>query len=162
MIKDLLFSDALRSWASLPLRAILGGGFIYHGFPKLSSEGHAMFQGMLEGIGVPAPGLMAWFVGSVEFIGGVALILGALTSLFAVLLIGNMIVAIVTVHLPFGFNFMNVIGMSENGLQFGMPGYETSLLYLAGLATLLLLGPTHLSVDQRLKAGWRASAEESS
>jgi putative oxidoreductase len=54
------------------------------------------------------------------------------------------------VHLPFGFNFMNIVGMGETGPQFGMPGYETPLLYLAGLLTLLLAGPSYLSVDRIL------------
>ena len=31
--------------APIPLRLILGFGFLYHGVPKLSTEGHVSFQG---------------------------------------------------------------------------------------------------------------------
>lgn len=149
---------SVTRWASLPLRLFLGFGFLYHGVPKLSTEGHMSFQGMLQGIGVPVPGLMAWFVGGVEVVGGVALIVGAMVTIASILLIGNMLVAIVTVHLPFGFNFMNIVGMGEAGPQFGMPGYETPLLYLGGLLTLLLAGPSHLSVDRELARRAQASS----
>ncbi len=145
--------------APIPLRLILGVGFVYHGFPKLSLQGHEMFRGMLQGIGVPAPGFMAWFVGAVEVFGGIALIAGAFAAIASLLLIRNMLVAILTVHLPFGFDFMNVTGMTESGLEFGMPGYETPLLYLAGLLTLLLTGPSHLSVDEKLAKANHSSPE---
>ena len=142
---------AWSKWAPMPLRLIIGFGFVYHGFPKLfSSQGHDMFLGMLQNIGVPAAGLMAWAVGIVEFLGGLALIVGAFVSVISVLLIINMLVALFTVALPNGFNFMHITGMTEAGPQFGMPGYEVNLLYIAGLLALCLRGPTHLSVDQKL------------
>jgi len=147
-------SDSLKKWAPIPLRLILGFGFVYHGFPKLfSTEGHEMFLGMLTDIGVPAAGLTSWLVGGVELVGGIALIAGALVSIASALLIVNMLVAILTVHLPLGFNFMNMTGMTDSGPQFGMPGYETPLLYVGGLLALLLTGPSHLSVDEKLAQG---------
>ncbi len=123
-----------------------------------------MFQGMLEGIGVPAAGLMAWAVGIVEVLGGLALIAGAFVAVASALLIIDMLVAVFAVHLPVGFNFMNITGMTEAGPQFGMPGYEVPLLYLAGLLALFLRGPTHMSVDQKLaenKGSAPATAEAS-
>ncbi len=135
-------------WAPLPLRVVLGVGFVYHGVPKVfTTAGHDMFVGMLQGIGVPAAGLMAWVVGIGEVAGGLALVAGAFVAVAAPLLIVNMLVALFTVHLPTGFNFMNITGMTEAGPQFGMPGYEVNLLYIAGLLALFLRGPTHLSVD---------------
>ena len=151
-------SDSMKKWAPIPLRLILGFGFVYHGFPKLfSADGHEMFLGMLQDIGVPAAGLMSWFVGAVELVGGIALITGALVSIASALLIVNMLVAILTVHLPLGFNFMNMTGMTDSGPQFGMPGYETPLLYVGGLLALLLTGPSHLSIDEKLAQGKGAS-----
>ncbi len=153
---------AWSKWAPMPLRLIIGFGFVYHGFPKLfSSQGHDMFLGMLQNIGVPAAGLMAWAVGIVEFLGGLALIVGAFVSVISVLLIINMLVALFTVALPNGFNFMHITGMTEAGPQFGMPGYEVNLLYIAGLLALFLRGPAHMSVDQMLaekKGGGGAAA----
>lgn len=145
--------SSLASWAAIPLRLALGYGFMYHGYPKLfSTEGHAMFVGMLQNIGVPAPAFMAWFVGALEFFGGIALIVGAFVSIFSLLLIGNMLVALFKVHLAAGFNFMNITGMTEAGPQFGMPGYEVNVLYIAGLAALALMGRTWLSLDEWLAA----------
>lgn len=140
---------AWSKWAPMPLRLMLGFGFLYHGAPKVfTAQGHDMFVGMLQGIGVPAAGLMAWVVGIVEVAGGLALIVGVFTAVASALLIVNMLVAMFKVHLPNGFNFLNITGMTEAGPQFGMPGAEVNLLYIAGLLALLLRGATHLSVDE--------------
>jgi putative oxidoreductase len=131
---------------------VIGFGFVYHGFPKLfSSTGHQGFVGMLQMMGVPAPGLMAWLVGIVELVGGLALLVGALVQLAAIPLIIDMLVAMFAVHLPQGFNFMNIVGMTDTGPQFGMPGYEVNLLYIAGLVTLMLGGAGALSVEERMR-----------
>jgi putative oxidoreductase len=143
------------SWsifAPLPLRLILGFGLIYHGAPKLfTSSGHAMIQTMLTDLRIPAPGIMSWVVGIVEFFGGLAILLGAFVSLAALLAIINMLVAMFKVHLAAGFSFMNITGRTEGGgLQFGMPGYEVNLLYIAGLAALAIGGAGPFSVDHYL------------
>ena len=146
-----IMKQYLKDSAALPTRLILGYGFAFHGYGKLfSADGHAGFVGMLQGIGVPAPELAAWVVGVIEFFGGVALILGAFVSVVAVLQIGVMVVALFTVHLGAGFNFMNIVGMTEAGPQFGLPGFEINLLYIAGLSALLLGGAGTLSVDRLL------------
>jgi len=145
-------------WAPLPLRLVLGTGFVFHGFPKLfDSAQHQGFVGMLQGIGVPAAGLTSWVVGLVEFGGGLFLLAGAFVMIVSVLQIIVMLVAMFTVAWPAGFNFMNIVGMTDTGPVFGMPGYEVNLLYIAGLLALFLLGPSHLSVD-RVLAGKRGAA----
>lgn len=142
----------MRSWAQLPLRIVIGFGFVYHGFPKVfSSSSHASFQGMLENIGVPLPALMSWVVALLELFGGLAILAGAFLSITGLLLILNMLVAMFTVHLPAGFNFMNITGMSDGVPQFGMPGYEVNLLYIAGLLSLALSGAGPYSVDRLLQ-----------
>ncbi len=145
-------APALRTtwsqYASLPLRLMLGFAFCYHGYPKLFAEGgHAEFVGTLQQIGVAAPEVMAWLIGILEFAGGIALILGALVTVVSALLAIEMAIAAATVHAAAGFSFMNVIGQTETGMQFGMPGYEVNLLYIAGLATLMLIDPGPLSLD---------------
>ncbi|MCH8015973.1 MAG: DoxX family protein, partial [Acidobacteria bacterium] len=104
----------MKNLAPLFPRLILGFGFVYHGFPKLflPAEREA-FVGMLRTIEVPQPGLMAWAVGALEFVGGLALIAGAFVVIFGSLLTLNMLVALFTVHLPQGFNFMHMTGMTE-------------------------------------------------
>ncbi len=83
-------------------------------------------------------------------LGGIALIVGAFGSIASVLLIINMLVAMFSVHLSNGFNFMHITGMTDAGPVFGMPGYEVPLLYIAGLLALCLRGPSHMSVDEAL------------
>ena len=92
-------TNGWSKWAPLPLRLSIGFGFVYHGFPKLfSAGGHEMFVGMLPKIGVPAAGMTAWAVGDVEWLGGIALIVGSFGSIASVLLIINMLVAMFSVH----------------------------------------------------------------
>lgn len=140
------------SWAALPLRFVLGIGFVYHSFPKLfNEEGHSAFVGLLQQIGVPAAGFMAWVVGIVELLGGISLLLGAFVAVSTILLTLTMFVAMLTVHLPHGFNFMNIVETTAEGPVFGMPGYEVNLLYIAGLVGIFLLGAGRLSVDEQLE-----------
>ena len=144
----------LKQWAPIPLRLMLGVGFIYHGWLKVFSPGgHELFAGMLGNLGLPAPELTAWLVAWVEILGGIALIAGAFVAIASVVLIVDMLVAMFTVHLPNGFNFVNITGMGKQGPVFGMPGAEVNLLYIAGLIALLMSGPGALSeetlVEQR-------------
>jgi len=134
--------------ASLPVRIIFGFSFMFYGLPKLfDPQTHGFIAGMLTQIGVPAPDLMTYVVGSVESLGGLALLLGAFVPLASVALIPVMLVGLFAFHLPQGFSFMHIIGLTESGPQFGMPGYEVNLLYIAGLLTLMIIGAGPLSVD---------------
>lgn len=136
------------AWGPLPVRVIIGIGFVYHGFVKLfTAPGYEMFVRLLGDIGMPAPVLMARGVGIVEFFGGAMILAGAFLNLAAVLLILDMLVAMFTVTLPQGFGIMNVTVMIEAGPRFGMPGFEINLLYLGGMISLLLTGAGKLSVD---------------
>jgi putative oxidoreductase len=47
---------SIARWAAIPLRLIVGYGFMEHGFAKLS-KGPEVFAGILAAIGVPAPHL---------------------------------------------------------------------------------------------------------
>jgi putative oxidoreductase len=51
------------------------------------------------------------------------------------------------VHLPYGFLSIKLITVTAAGAQFGPPGYETDLLYLACLAAVVLGGPGPLAID---------------
>ena len=52
-------SDAMKYWAPIPLRLIVGYGFMAHGYAKLM-KGPDVFVGIVHALGVPAPHLMAW------------------------------------------------------------------------------------------------------
>ena len=62
-----------------------------------------------------------------------------------------------TVHFEHGFSFMNMIGMENGQPQFGMPGYEVNLLYIAALAALLIGGAGAASVDKMLARNRRTA-----
>jgi len=133
-------------WAAIPLRLIVGYGFMVHGFAKLS-KGPDAFAGILHAIAVPAPHFMAWATILTEVFGGVAIILGAFVALVSMPMAALLLVAMFTVHLPYGFSSIKLMAVTHAGAQFGPPGYECDLLYLACLAALVLGGSGPLSID---------------
>lgn len=137
-------------WAPIPLRLIVGCGFIEHGFAKLS-RGPEAFAAILHALGVPAPHLMAWISILTELIGGLAVLLGAFLPLVSVPLAGLLLVAIFTVHLPYGFSSIKLMSVTAGRPQFGPPGYECDLLYLACLAALVFAGSGPLGLDDYLR-----------
>jgi len=130
----------------LPLRLLIGFGFAAHGYAKLS-KGPDGFAVILQTLGVPAPGLMAWLTALGELFGGLALMAGALVPIVSVPLAIIMLVAMFTIHLPYGFSSIKLMALTAHGPEFGIPGYEVNLLYLVGLLTLVLGGAGPLSVD---------------
>jgi putative oxidoreductase len=132
-------------WAPIPLRLIVGYGFLAHGYAKLV-KGPDVFAGILHAIGVPAPHLMAWLTILIEVFGGVAVLLGAFVPLVSVPMAAVLLVAMFTVHLPYGFSSINLIAVTAAGAVFGPPGYETDLLYLACLAALVAGGSGPLAI----------------
>src|SRR5439155_549282 len=69
----------IARWAPVPLRLIVGYGFMEHGFAKLG-RGPEAFADILHTIGVPGPHVMAWATILTEVIGGLAVILGAFVA----------------------------------------------------------------------------------
>ena len=136
-------------WSPLPLRLIVGFGFLAHGFSKLS-KGPDAFAAILYALGVPAPGLMTWLTISVEVIGGLAVLVGAFVVMSSIPMTALLLVAVFTVHLPFGFLAIKLIAVTAAGPQFGPPGYEVDLLYIACLVALVLGGPGPLALDNVL------------
>ena len=146
----------LRRWSAVPLRLIVGYGFVAHGYAKVSN-GPDHFAASLQALGVPAPHLMAWTTIGFELVGGLAVLVGAYIPLMSVPLAAILLVAAVTVHLPYGFSSIKLRGVTEAGPQFGPPGYETNLLYLAALATLVLGGSGPTALD-RLRRNDRSAS----
>jgi putative oxidoreductase len=143
-------------WAPLPLRLIVGFGFVEHGYLKLS-RGPDVFAAVLQALGVPAPHFMAWVTIVTELLGGLAVAMGAFVTLVSVPLLMLLLVSIFTVHLPFGFSSIKLLAVTAAGPQFGKPGYETSLLYIACLTALVLGGPGPLAVDTLVRLRRKAS-----
>lgn len=147
VFRKLLDRCNLAVWAPLPIRLIVGYGFLAHGLAKLE-KGPAHFVDIVQAIGTPLPHVMAWLTIGVELIGGIAMMLGAFVSLMSLPMAAVLLVAMFTVHLPFGFTSIKLLAVTAEGPKFGPPGIETDLLYLAALATLVLGGPGPLAVDR--------------
>ncbi len=118
------------NYAPLPLRIIAGIGFMMHGLPKLLDIPGT--QNSFTTMGLPPD--LAIIIGLLEFIGGLAILLGILTRIAAGLLAIDMIGAILSVKLSKGF-----IG-----------GYELDLLYLAIMISLMITGPGSFSIEKNI------------
>jgi putative oxidoreductase len=141
------------SWsqrAFLPLRLVIGSGFMVHGWAKWS-RGPAAFAELLKWAGVPLPLANAWLVTLLEIFGGLAVLIGAFVAVVSIPLILSMLGAMFTVNIKYGFSAVKTIGLTPDGPVFGPPGYEINLLYIAGLLVLILCGAGPLSIDSLQK-----------
>jgi len=122
----------MQSCGLTVLRMTVGIVFLAHGYQKLFELGFPGVAGMFGHMGIPLPAVTAVVVTLVEFLGGLALVLGAGTRIAAILLVCDMAGAILFVH-------------AKNG--FFSPGIEYPLTLLAANVCLILAGAGSLSVD---------------
>ena len=144
-----LFPSLREAWYAIPLRLMVGYGFMEHGVAKLA-RGPENFAGILHALGMPAPMLLSWTTVIVELLGGLAVFVGAFIPVASVPMAFVLLVAIFTVHLPNGFSSIKLQSVTAAGAHFGQPGYETDLLYLVSLAALVLGGSGPYALDQLL------------
>jgi putative oxidoreductase len=144
--------DLTRRLAWLPpalARLALGVVFVQTGWGKLHSL--AQVTEFFRSLGIPAASVQAPFVASVEFVGGLLLIVGLGTRVAALPLAGTMIVAILTAQLPHVHGLGDLLGLVETS-------------YLIVFVWLAVAGPGALSLDHllvrraRRGAGARARA----
>jgi len=122
------------------LRLAVACVFIAHGHAKFFAMGHDGVTGFFTRLHVPLPGIAAWGVMVLEFIGGFALLTGAFTRALAVLFAIDMVAAIALAVFPRGF----------------LGGYELEFLLCAGSVALALGGGGAPSVDRWLASRRRA------
>src|ERR1700722_17568418 len=140
-------SSAKQAYAAIPLRAIAGVGFVQHGWAKIA-KGPEAFAAILQALHVPFPHLSAYLTISVELLAGAAFLLGAVIAWASVPAVVVLLTAMFTVHLPYGFSSIKIKAIVDGRAQFGPPGYECDLLYVACILSLVLLGPSPWSVDR--------------
>jgi putative oxidoreductase len=126
----------------LVLRLVVGIAFLHHGWSKIQEP-----MTWMNKFPNPPPGFLQAAAAVAEFGGGIALIIGFLTPLFAFLIACNMAVAAATVHIPHGDPFVG----------HGGPSWELAAVYFSVAVCLLLVGPGQLSLDSLL-FGRRRSA----
>jgi len=119
----------------LLLRIAVGIVFMLHGKQKLFDFGFAGVSDAFSHMGVPMPGVMGPFVALLEFFGGIALILGLLTRLFAFGFTIDMLVAILLVQMKNGFSH-----------------YELEFLLCVSSLALVFMGGGVFSIDAPLAA----------
>jgi putative oxidoreductase len=153
----LLTQPPMARWFPIPLRLIVGYGFIQHGFAKLS-RGPDAFAAILQGMDVPAPHLMAWLTILTELLGGLAVLLGAFVTIVSVPMTAVLLVAMFKVHLQYGFSSIKLLAVTAAGAEFGPVGYEVILLYIACLAALVIGGSGPFAIDGRLRKRFEARA----
>lgn len=129
----------------LALRLVIEAAFIMHGWPKIQDPMH-----WLDKMPEAPPGPLQAAAAVAEFGGGIALLLGALMPLFALLIAGTMAFALFKVHIPAGHPFVAA----------GEASYELAAVYLAAMILFLLVGPGTLSVDALLFGRKSAPVEE--
>lgn len=120
-----------------------------HGYAKFA-RGPDAFIAILHAMGMPFAELLGWATIAIEVLGGFLVLLGAFVPLASVPMLIVLLVAIVTVHLPNGFSSIKLMSFDTAGAHFGQPGYETDLLYAAGLLALCLGGAGPWSLDRYL------------
>src|SRR2546421_8750569 len=136
--KRMLATDAPA--AVVLVRLLVGGVFLSEGIQKFLFP-EALGVGRFKGIGIPAPEIMAPFVGVCETVGAALLILGLLTRFAAITLIIDMIVAIATTKVTFLVN---------DGFWKMAHESRTDYAMLLGSIFLLVCGAGRWSVDAAL------------
>lgn len=126
--------EKLKPLALLLLRLGLGVIFIYHGYPRIFTHAH---QTMEEFPRMGFPSYFALVAGVIEFFGGWLLILGLFTRIAALLLAGEMAIAIVRVHIPQG----GVMAVSN---------YQFPLALAVGAFALVAVGAGAISIDRAI------------
>lgn len=134
--------SGLQSCGLAALRIVVGVIFLMHGGQKLFMGFHNV-AGFLGSLGIPLPTFAAIVLTAVEFLGGIALILGLLTRYFAALLAIDMLVALITYHVKNGFFMPN--------------GVEYPMLLLVANINLVLAGAGALGVDTLRKKKTQAT-----
>jgi len=129
-------------YAPITVRLAFGGGFAYHGYPKLfTPDGHANIVYIMQGFGMPFPNLMGWIVGILEFFGGLALISGFFVATTSLLLLISMSTNVILATIEGGFP--PPLNPSQP-----LPGYQDTFLYMSGLLALLIGGSGTCSITR--------------
>jgi len=131
--------ERYSEYTPLVLRVVLAIVFIAHGYQKLFVMGVPAVGEMFASLGIPLALLAAWVVALVEFVGGIALLLGLFARYAALLIAIVMVVAAVKVKLAVGL-------IAPMGSP--MPGAELDLALLAGAVGVLLSGPGKWALER--------------
>lgn len=134
-------SDKLPSAISL-IRLMVGAVFLSEGIQKFLFP-EALGVGRFIKIGIPAPEILAPFVGGVETVCGIFVLIGLFTRLAAIPLIFDMLVAIATTKVPI---------LLESGFWKMAHETRTDFSMLLGSIFLLIVGAGRFSLNDYLQS----------
>jgi putative oxidoreductase len=123
--------EKLKPAAQLVLRLSLALIFIYHGYPKLFTQ-RAQWYAAFPRMGFPW--YFALIAGCLEFFGGCLLLVGLFSRFVALLLTGEMVIALWRVHMSRGL--------------LAVANYQFPLMLAVAAFTLLTIGPGAVSADR--------------
>jgi putative oxidoreductase len=136
------------------IRLVIGGVFLSEGIQKFLYPAENGV-GRFTKIGIPAPEVMAPFVGVVEIVCGALILIGLLTRLAAIPLIINMLVAILSTKIPIllghGFWGFSLRTLPYYGFWGMAHEARTDFAMLLGSIFLLIVGAGAWSLDARLR-----------
>ena len=137
------------------IRLMVGGVFFLEGVLKFLYP-DALGAGRFAKIGIPFPQIMGPFVGGVEIVCGVLVVIGLLTRIAAIPLLINISVAILSTKIPIllghGFWTFTLPDLTRYGLLSMLHEARTDFSMVLGLLFLICVGAGRWSVDGRLAA----------
>ena len=125
------------------IRIMVGWVFLSEGVQKFLYPATLGVERFAK-IGIPYPQLSAPFVGSVEIVCGLLLIVGLITRLASIPLLVTISVALLTTKLPL---------LAKSGFWGAMHEARTDFCMFLGLTFLIAMGSGKLSLDARLDSG---------
>ena len=147
--------DTTAPRAVILIRVVVGWVFLSEGIQKFlyPAENGA---GRFAKIGIPSPEVMGPFVGGVEILCGLLILVGLLTRLASIPLIIDMLVAIVSTKIPIllghGFWGFSLRNLPYYGFWGMFHEARTDFAMLLGSMFLLILGGGLWSIDARLSS----------
>jgi len=135
------------SIVALITRIFIGALMVVHGMPKLIGPMRKVQKEGMKQLGIP--GFLFDLAGLLEFLGGIALIIGFLTRIAAILfvieMIGTTIIYITKLYnAPIPRGFMEPVFKATKGF---VGGWELDIVILAASLTLTIIGPGIFSID---------------
>ena len=120
------------------IRLVVGIMMIPHGYGKLFNDGGIERTAkFFSSISIEPSVFFAWYVGIIEFAGGICVAIGFLTRIFSVQLIGILFVATFVVHFQTGFLWIK-------------GGYEYPLMWMLIMIAVTFRGGGPVSIDRQL------------
>jgi putative oxidoreductase len=140
----LALTDRLSGLAPLLIRITVGVVFIRSGWGKLSDL--SPVTEYFASLGIPMPGLNAAVASSVEFFGGILILVGLGARLVALPMAFTMVVAIITAKREEIQGALSILGFDEWS-------------YIVMFLTIVLIGAGPVSLDALIARRLRAAGE---